>query len=77
MGFAPSIIPVIFSSLSSSIFIALPLLAHVVSIVKVWTLFLNFPCTKGVAKASTAQAAKNRSPVLSVIRCPVSSSDRG
>jgi hypothetical protein len=42
-------------------------LAHFVLIVKVKSLSCKLPYTKGVAKASIAQAAENSSPVLTVI----------
>lgn len=77
MGSAPSVMAVIFISLSISIWISLPLLAHFVSIVKVRSLFFKLPYTKGVAKASIAQAALKLSPVLTVILWPVLSRESG
>ena len=77
IGSDPSGTCVIFSSLSRSIFICLPLLAHSASIVKDNSFFCNLPYTKGVAKASTPQAAQNFSPVEAVILKPVFSREWG
>ena len=77
IGSDPSVIFVIFSSLSSAISICLPLLAHSAWIVKDNSFFCSLPYTKGVAKASAAQAAKNCSPEEAVILKPVFSSERG
>ena len=44
---------------------------------KVKSLFFNFPYTKGAAKASAAQAAKNFSPEEVVTLKPVSSREKG
>ena len=77
IGSAPSVTFLIFSSLSSSISICLPLLAHFALIVKDNSFFCNLPYTKGVANASAAQAAKNCSPEEAVILNPVFSRERG
>ena len=77
MGSAPSVTCVMLSSLSSAISIFLELLAHSASIVKDNSFFCNLPYTKGVAKASTPQAAQNCSPEEAVILKPVFSSERG
>lgn len=76
-GSEPSSTLIIFRSPSSSIFMGFSLLAHFELIVKNNFSFRNLPYTKGVAIASTAQAAKNCSPVLAVILWPVSSIARG
>jgi hypothetical protein len=39
--------------------------------------FRNCPCTKGAARASSAQAPYNRSPVLKFSRCEVGSTVTG
>lgn len=67
MGSEPSSTLIIFRLPSSSIFIDFPLLAHSELTVKNNSSFRNLPYTKGAAIASTAQAAKNCSPVLTVI----------
>ena len=77
IGSDPEVTWVIFSSLSIAISIFLPLLAHSDWIAKDNCFFCNLPYTKGVAKASTPQAAKNCSPVEAVILNPVSSSESG
>jgi hypothetical protein len=77
IGSDPSGTWVIFSSLSSVIFICLELLAHSASIVKDNSFSCNLPYTKGVAKASTPQAAENCSPEDAVILKPVFSRERG
>ena len=77
IGSEPSVTFVIFSSLSSAIAICLPLLAHSVWIVNDNSFFCNLPYTKGVAKASTPQAAKNCSPEEAVILKPVFSREKG
>ena len=77
IGSEPSGTFVIFSSLSSTIFIFLPLLAHSDWIVKDKSFSCNLPYTKGVAKASMPQAAKNCSPEEAVIQNPVFSRERG
>ncbi len=46
--------------------IGAPQQAHSAPISNVRASFLNLPCTKGVAMASTPQAAFSRSPVLNV-----------
>ena len=55
-----------FISLSSSMINLFLECAHSVVIVAVRYLSLSCPCTKGVASASTAQAAENSSPVLNL-----------
>jgi hypothetical protein len=77
IGSAPSVTFFIFSSLSSTISICLPLLAHSALIVKDNSFFCNFPYTKGAASASAPQAAKNCSPEEAVILNPVFSRERG
>jgi hypothetical protein len=57
MGAEPSVTYLTFKSLSSSIFIGFPLLAHTLSIVIDKVSFRSLPCTKGFATASGAQAA--------------------
>jgi len=76
-GLDPLVTLVIFSLLSSAIFICLPLLAHAASIVNDISSFFNLPYTKGVAKASTPQAALNCSPEDAVILKPVFSREKG
>lgn len=71
IGSAPLVTLWMFNSLSSSISIPLPLFAHFAWMVKDTGLLYNFPYTKGVANASAAQAAKNRSPVEADIMNPV------
>lgn len=63
-GFAPLSICLILNSLSISIFKGFPEFTHSDLIEKDIALFRNFPCTKGVAIASIAQAAFIDSPVL-------------
>ena len=77
IGSEPSVTFVIFSSLSSAISICLPLFAHSDRIVNVIFFFCNLPYTKGLAKASAPQAAKNRSPEEAVILNPVFSREKG
>lgn len=57
IGAEPSVTYLTFKSLSSSIFIGFPLLAHSLSIVIDKVSFRSLPCTKGFATASGAQAA--------------------
>ena len=54
-----------------------PLTAHSVSTVQLKSLSNSRPCTKGVAKASAAQAAENASPPSSRTWCRVSSAVTG
>ena len=63
--------------LSISISIGREQCAHSVSICTFRYSFRNFPCTKGVANASAAQAAYNCSPVSKVILCGVLSTVTG
>jgi hypothetical protein len=51
--------------------------AHSVRTVTDRAVFLSRPCTKGVANASTAQAAQSVSPVSKVMRCGVFSTVTG
>jgi len=62
-GSAPSSQTENFISLSRMILIGRPLCAHTVSMVTVRCSSRSRPCTKGVAIASSAQAAYNRSPL--------------
>ena len=77
IGSEPSVTFVIFRSLSSAISICLRLLAHFDRIVNVIFFFCNLPYTKGLAKASAPQAAKNCSPEEAVILNPVFSIEKG
>ena len=61
------------SSLSTTNLIGLLQWAQDVLISTSRNLFCKCPCTKGVAIASSAQAASKRSPVLKTSRCPVAS----
>ena len=63
-GSAPSSQAENFMSLSMVIVIGRPLCAHTVSMVTVRCSSRSRPCTKGVAIASSAQAAYSRSPLL-------------
>ena len=63
-GSAPSSQTENFISLSMMIVIRRPLFAHTVSMVTVRCSSRSRPCTKGVAIASSAQAAYSRSPLL-------------
>ena len=64
-------------SLSRSNRITLPQCAQLVSMFAFRYLFLNRPCTKGVASASSPQAPYSRSPESKVMRCGVSSAVTG
>ncbi len=77
IGSEPSSMSATLRSLSTLNLMHLPLLAHLELTATDSFLFCNLPYTMGAAIASTAQAAKNRSPVLAAIACPVSSRDRG
>jgi hypothetical protein len=50
---------------------------HIVSISTERISFLNCPCTKGAAMASSAQAAYRRSPLLNFSLCGVDSTVTG
>ena len=63
-GSAPSSTAESFMSLSSAMRIGRPLCAHTVSMVTARYSCRSRPCTKGVAIASSAQAAYSRSPEL-------------
>ena len=65
-GSAPCSTDLTFNSESISICSGWPELAHRVLITNDIGVFRNFPCTKGVAIASIAQAAFTCSPVLKV-----------
>lgn len=65
------------SLLSISIVIGRDVCAHSDSTSMRRYLPCNFPCTKGAANASAAQAAYNFSPVSKLIRCGVLSTVTG
>ena len=77
MGRAPFVTLPMVRSLSTAISMVRPLLEQVEWIVYSRSWSLSLPCTKGVAKASTAQAALNLSPLEHLISCPVSSREMG
>ena len=66
-----------FRSFSISNTISRPLTAHSVSTVQFRFFASRCPCTKGVAKASAAQAAENAAPLSIRTWCGVSSAVTG
>jgi hypothetical protein len=60
-----------FIALSTSMCIGLPQCAQLVSMATEVGLSRSCPCTKGAARASSAQAAYSRSPLLNVRACGV------
>ncbi len=76
-GAAPFSATLTFNSLSTVMCIGWAQWAHSVSMSTDRYSWRNCPCTKGVAIASSAQAAFSRSPVLKVRRCGVLSAVTG